>query len=391
VLAIVEVEALPVREELAWLRDAARRELDGCRRRAHDGTILFTPDGQGHYGALWTRDFAYVVENAYDLLSPVEIRAAIAYLLRGQRADGCIPDRVRVDGRAVYSAGAVSSPLGGPPTDNAQFMIDLVYRHVWRSGDLAFARRSLAALQRAADFIPRDADGLVFIPPGRRQSPYGFTDTVAKTGALFFSSLLYWRACKQMTELCTWCDIDPSLYPARAEQIERGMERLWDEERGAYLAATVACRQIDVWGNAFAFYIGFLEGERRNRVLSFLRDRCPDYTWRGQVRHLLRGEYWERTLIPVAVETYQNGAYWAAASGWVFYALAQVDETLALKMMVDLVANLRGGMYECVNVKDGKLDHYVVSAVNPLGALQRWTQENVERNDRQHDGQEDEA
>jgi hypothetical protein len=358
--------------EVAWLREAARQELTGCRRIAEDGTVLFTPDGEGHYGALWTRDFAYMVENAHDLIDPGEVRAAILYLLCGQRADGCIPDRVQVDGRAVYSAGAASAPLGDPPTDNSQFMVSLVHNYVRRSGDIAFACQHLQALRQALDWVPRSANGLVYIPPGHRQSPYGFTDTVAKSGELCFSSLLDWKGCHEMADLCAQCGEDDTAYLDRAQLVERGLERRWDPQTGAYLAATTNCRQVDVWANAFALYCGFARGRRREQLLAFLRASYDAIVWRGQVRHLRRGEYWEKLLIPVSPETYQNGAYWATASGWVWDALMQVDVPLAERMWADLLLDFQAeGICECINVGERKLTHYVVSAVNPLGAIAR--------------------
>jgi len=357
---------------IAWLETEAQKEIAGCRRTAVDGTILFTPDGQGNYGALWTRDFAYMVQNAYHLLDPGEVRAAILYLLHGQRTDGCIPDRRQVDGREVYSAGPAAAPLGDPPTDNAQFIVDLVHSYVGHSNDLAFARQHLAALHRALDWVPRTSKGLVFIPPGQRQSPYGFTDTVAKSGELCFSSLLYWNACRQMAELCAHCGKKSAEYVERAAQIEQGLQRLWDPGAGAFRAATGDCRQVDVWASAFAIYIGFAREEQRDRLLTFLRTHYHQIVWRGQVRHLLRGEHWEKTLIPVTPETYQNGAYWSTASGWVWDALCQVDESLADRMLDELLQDFRdGGICECINVGYRKLAHYVVSVVNPLGALKR--------------------
>jgi hypothetical protein len=300
------------------------------------------------------------------------VRAAILYLLHGQRADGCIPDRVQVDGRAVYSAGPVDVPLGDPSTDNAQFMVDLVYNNARHSADLQFARQHLAALHRALDGVPRSPSGLVFIPPGRRQSPYGFTDTVAKSGELCFSSLLYWKACHQMAELCAQCGEEGAVYVERAAQIEHGLQRLWDAETGDFRAATGDCSQVDVWASAFAVYIGLAQEEQREQLLEFLRTHYDQIVWHGQVRHLLQSEYWEKTLIPVAPETYQNGAYWATASGWVWDALCQVDEPLADQMLDDLIQDFQdGGICECVNAGYRKLAHYVVSAVNPLGALQR--------------------
>jgi hypothetical protein len=357
---------------MTWLETQAGLEIAGCRRIATDGTTLFTPDGLGHYGALWTRDFAYVVENAYPLLEPDEVRAAILYLLRGQRADGCIPDRVQVGGRAVYSAGPADKPLGAPPTDNAQFMVHLVYEYARQSDDWAFARPHLDALRRAMDGVSRSPNGLVYIPPGQRQSPYGFTDTVAKRGELCYSSLLYWQAARELADLCARCGEDGTFYLGRAAQIEQAMPRLWDAEFGAYQAATETCNQVDVWASAYAVYIGFARGEKRRQLLEFLRNRYDEYAWHGQVRHLLGDETWQETLIPVAPGTYQNGAYWATASGWVWDALCEIDPPLAERMLADLLHDFRqGGICECINAGDRKLEHYVVSAVNPLGAFVR--------------------
>jgi hypothetical protein len=361
-------------ENMKYLMEACRDMLQRCRITAHDGTALFTPDGVANYHALWTRDFSYMVENAGDLIDPAEIRAAIVYLLNGQRDDGCIPDRVQADGLAVYSAGPVGKPLGEPPTDNSQFMVNLVYDYAQETGDKDFACQHLDALRRALDYTRRDNNGLVDIPPGHKQSPYGFTDTIGKTGGLLFSSLLYWNACQKMIEMCGWCEADSAVYQERAAQVERGLDALWDDENGVFLAATIDCRQIDIWGNAFAVYIGAVQGEKRERVLKFLRDRYDDYVLRGQVRHLLRGEYWERVIAPpevIAPETYQNGAYWATPSGWVIAALMEIDEALAEKTLTDLVADFQtNGIWECVN--DGgyqKVEHYVVSITNPRGAL----------------------
>ncbi len=76
--------------------------------------------------------------------------------------------------------------------------------------------------------------------------------------------------------------------------------------------------------------------------------------------------------MPVERETYQNGAYWATASGWVIADLAQIDLALARRTAEDLIADFRqNGIYECVNEDYSKLEHYVVSATNAWGALRR--------------------
>jgi hypothetical protein len=98
------------------------------------------------------------------------------------------------------------------------------------------------------------------------------------------------------------------------------------------------------------------------------------FTWRGQIRHLFKGEYWEKTLIPVEKDTYQNGAYWGTASGWVVAAIAPLDPERATAMFSDLVAFYREKKTpECSGPAYLKLPDYVASAVNPRGVVKRMS------------------
>ena len=63
--------------DVTWLTAQTRELLRGCQVRANDGTSLYTPDGHGNYRALWTRDFAYLVESAGELIPPTDIRACL--------------------------------------------------------------------------------------------------------------------------------------------------------------------------------------------------------------------------------------------------------------------------------------------------------------------------
>jgi hypothetical protein len=361
----------------AWLTDTTRELLAGCRVRADNGIWLFTPDGKGNYRALWTRDFAYMVENAGDLMRPEQVEAGLTYLIQGIRADGATPDRVQPDGVAVYAGGPPDHPLGEPNLDNAPFLVIAVDEHLKRlpkKHAQALFRVWAAALDRAMDWVPRGHSGLVYNDPAKPHSPYGFTDTVGKTGELFFESLLYWTACRRMAE---WHQKigDAEMgkaYRQRAELIKRNLGTLWDEKSGAFFAATKDCRQLDIWGNAYVIWLDFPLGQKRKRVLRFLTANYERCVWRGQVRHLLAGQHWQRLLAPIPPERYQNGAYWATASGWMMFALSRTDSRLAHKMWADLIADFQaGGVCECVNEGYRQLPSYVVSAANPLAAARR--------------------
>jgi dipeptidase len=365
------------RADIAYLRAAAKKLLDGCLITASDGTPLYTPDGRAHYAALWTRDFASMVEYAGDLMSLKNIESCIDRLVKAVREDGAVPDRVQVDGRAVYAAGAADSPLGEPNIDNAQFLVFAAagcLEMVPEDMRAALYRKWSPALVRGMDWTPRGANGLVWNDPRKPHSPYGFTDTVAKTGDLFMESVLYWRAAKI---LARWEGLYGSGATrdgllARAAAIERSIGSLWDETTGMFLAASVDCRQTDIWGNAYAVAVGFPPAGRRDRIVDYLVSNYDRYVWHGQVRHLPRGEYWQRQLYPVEKDRYQNGAFWGTASGWVMEAVAGRAPELALRMFHDLVEDFRaGGICECVNEGYRQLESYVDTATNPLGAAGR--------------------
>ncbi len=360
-------------ENFLWLESRVRDQLAGCRVTADDGTVLFTPDGMGNYKALWTRDFLYMVENGIDFFEKDELKVAIEFLLAGQRADGCIPDRVEPSGRPVYSPGPYERPMADHALDNAQFMAKLVYEYVKEYRDGEFFRAVEPKIRSGLEFIARDERGLVWNDPDNPQCPYGFTDTVSKTGALLFSSLLWWEASQKMMELCA--DFAPEragFYEEESARIRQNLDYLWDESSGMYLAASVDCRQIDIWGSAYAVYIGAVVPLRRERIARYLLGHYDGIVESGQVRHLPDGEYWEKTFVPIPQGQYQNGAYWATPSGWVLYVIYGADPARARQTAADLIDYFKKyDIFECVNGEYRKLENYVASATNPFGVLKR--------------------
>ena len=314
-----------------------------------------------------------MVENAGDLIPHSQIRQGILYLLKGQREDGCIPDRVQGDGHVVYSAGAPEAPLGDVPTDNSQFIVKLVADYIRLTGDPKFFGQVYTQLDKAMNFTRRSPEGLVHIPPGHRQSPYGFTDTVAKSGDLLFSSLLYWEACGLISRLHEkegrW--EKSADYHYRAKLIERNLDSLFDANAGLYLAASVDCRQIDIWGNAYSLYLGF-PSPNSERIRQALLADLDRYTWHGQIRQLPKGQYWQKLLTDVKKDTYQNGAYWGTASGWVIAAIAPIDARKASLLFSDLVKFYRkSGVPECAGPGYFNVPDYVASAVNVRAVARR--------------------
>jgi glycogen debranching enzyme len=361
-------------EDFAWLQEEVRRLLAACRVEAHDGTPLYTPDAQGHYGALWTRDFCYMVEGAPRLVPAEEVRAGIGYLLHGQREDGAIPDRVEPDGTPVYCAGPRDAPLGSrPPTDNPQFLVKLVSEYFALTTDFAFVEAHIPALWRALESLPRSADGAVYIDAAAPHSGYGFTDTVAKTGAEWFSTLLLWEAWQLMGRMARRLEDHELAHDAyeQADRVHRAFPQFWDAEFGMMVAAMYECRQFDLWGSAYAVRIGAAGSRQRHAIARFIADLYEGCVLRGHVRHLVAGQYWERMLIPVSHDTYQNGGYWAVPSGWVARCLLSAGhEDLAHRLIRDLLAEFRrAGVCEWISKDENARPGYVASAALLLDAV----------------------
>jgi len=89
--------------------------------------------------------------------------------------------------------GAPDHLLGEPNLDNAPFLVIAVDEHLKRlpkKHAQRLFRGWAAALDRAMDWVPRGASGLVWDDPAKPHSPFGFTDMVGKTGELFFEFLV---------------------------------------------------------------------------------------------------------------------------------------------------------------------------------------------------------
>lgn len=365
-----------LREHLKWLEAKSRELIDRCVVEAWDGTQLYTPDGSGGYPALWVRDFSDLVEYAWPLLDKEKASDNLMLITENQRMNGAIPDRIQPNGLAVFSPGPVEDPFSfWPALDNQMYFVIAACsmarnlsqpQMIYHLGDL---------LVNALHYVSRDVDGLVWVDPEHPRSGYGYHDALNKTGADLFCSLLWWQAARSFAREAR--KLGPTLnqhindLESEARRVESAVGALWDADRGAFLAAGEQCRQIDVWGSLYAVYIDFPLGSRRDRLIEFLVQNLERYTWRGQVRHLLKDEYWQSARIEPG--QYQNGAYWAHASGWCFHALAQADRARAERFMDELVKYLRTeGAYECVTESDRKLEGFVSSAAVPYGVLARY-------------------
>jgi hypothetical protein len=366
--------------------------IDRGRLRADDGTVLYAPGyepetGNAHeYHALWIRDFAYMVEGAGATIPDSHIAPAFVFALKGQRADGAIPDNVQANGKPDYlSAGKK------PVTDGPQFMVKLAYEHYRRTRRPTLFRAHYHDLIRGMRWVPR-RDSLVWIDPAHPHSSYGFTDGIAKTGYELFSSVLYVEASKELASLSRAVGMRENArrWARITRRSRQALSRLWDSAEGMFLAASRDNRQTDVWGSAYAAFSGIATRHQTQRIARWLRSHYGGIVQRGQVRHTAPNTYWQRTFGAPA-GAFQNGAYWGTATGWVAATLARIDRQLAHRMIRELAADYRtNGVNEFVGGPDVPKDvhcvgfaNYGANAALPLQAVRRIA--TIKRRSRRHD------
>ncbi len=348
--------------------------VDAARVEMPDGTPLWCPDAAGHYRGAWLRDFCYLVEGASGLVSAGDVLRIIDLFLRHQAEDGSVPTRVMADGVPDFREGPREDPIGsGPPVDNPSFLAKLLCAYVDLSGDWQALVDRLDAVAQALDSLPIDRHGLVVIDQNLPRSGYGFTDCVSKTGKELFSSLLRWEALRRLAETCRRWELhdDAHFWYELAVPVHGALSQFYDPKRHLFMAASGDCRQADIWGSAYACVIGAATGGQVSEVAAWLRGNLDAWHWKGHVRHLPAGEYWERFLRPVQPDHYQNGGYWAVPTGWVAQVIAVEDTSLARRVVLEALEEFEQyGVMEWIHPEHGRhTPGYLASVCNVLGAV----------------------
>jgi hypothetical protein len=357
---------------VSWLQKESHRMIRAAKRTMKDGTTAFPPQVGIGYEAFWLRDYVYTLEGSIEAYSDQELLDACHLFIRSLRSDGAGVDCVKFDGTPVYMPGY--GTMGqNPVADGAQFTVAVVWHTYRKTKDVRLLRESIEPLHKAMKAVPRNPGTLlVHIQPGEPwdRCPYGFTDTIRKQGDVLFCSLLYVQASRQLADL-----LDSAGRAAEAENWRQEARRVtaairrvfWDPQAGLFRAATVCCREHDIWGSAFAVYLGVADREQAKAIATVFQRDYVGLVRNGQIRHLPPGVYWEKGC---PRDTYQNGGFWATPTGWFVYTLDLVDPALADRTIMDLVKDFQGGgACEWVFQNVRRLPNYLASAALPLAGI----------------------
>jgi len=415
---LTSADAQFLKEITAAVVDASRVPTNAVIGRVGPnttGATLIRPGGRECYPAFWIRDYAMSVDAA--LFTPAEQRHAILLTASTQQdkawnlpsgsyvPKGAIADHITFAGKPIFYPGTLDDyegqggPQWGilPALDDHFYFIIMTDAYLRQTHDTGILKRTingktlLERLESAFAVPPANPEnGLAYCDSATRGVNFGFFDTVTHTGELLFCSLLRYEAADDLAAMqeTVGDTAKARKYRLAAQQIRQALPR-FGLPGGMLKASTGVSAQPDVWGTAYAVYCGALQGPLKTAACNALAQACRDgqIAHRGNIRHVPTGadfspaSAWEKAL--AAKNTYQNGAYWGTATGWVCYAIAQVDRPAAQALAAEYVAELRegdfrkspdhGSPWECFHPdKDHRQNPvYMASVTCPLAAFRR--------------------
>lgn len=410
-------------EELAYLKQTAQRILDACtftRETDWFGTRrarrVLLPGGDEKYKSFWVRDTAMMSLSGLAAAEDLELwlRVMAAHGQNGPETltlknglsvpPWALADHINDNGRPVWFPGtyADGEDQGDgtfgftPPLDDAFWFILMAAQYVHQTGNEAILSEVIGGtpllerLENAWSSSAAGADELCFVPEDRHTVDWGFTDTIRKSGKLLFSSLLRFSSGRALANLLDTAGRSAAAAKllARTETLRGNLLKTFLRPDGWFYAATGCCRQPDVWGTLYAVWCGVLPPEEEKRTAKAVSAACragSEIYADGYVRQVPRsGDFlpgrnaWEGVMAYVdKFDWYQNGAYWATPTGWLFWTLYLADPAAAKAAVGGYCAHLRryeadGAPWEFISsdssVTDGAL--YGTSGTMPfLGAL----------------------
>lgn len=359
-------------ESLNWLKITANKLIRDSSRTMNNGIIAYPPQVGTGYEAFWLRDYAYMLQGSSKYAFTYnELLNSVYLFSNGQRNDGAQLDCVKFDGVPIYMPG-YGSMGSNPVLDGCSMFIDVVYQTYLATGSLKLIENLINKCELAIDYVPL-VDGIPYISNvGWDRCPYGFTDTVRKTGKQFFDGLLLYQTYLQMAYLYTV--LNNTTKKTEYENLSIALKTsinntFWNSSIGLYKASTEKCSiNYDIWGSAFAVRLGVADASIANIIANYFNTNYSGIINRGQLRHLPANTFWEDT--PTAQGTYQNGAFWGTPIGWFVYTLDLVNPTLADNTVIDLVNFYQQfGVYEWSNGNTLTLNNYVCNATLPIEGI----------------------
>ena len=396
------------KQDLQFLKGLTSSVMDSSRiypgQKAVDyfgpnntGGTLIRPGGRNAYPSFWIRDYAMSLESGlvkpqeqkHMLLLTASTQCDQTWITKGGSMIpyGAIADHIRIDdslpifypGTYDYQQQGIAKFGKTPPYSDQFFFIHMAWYYVVHTGEEGIlsqainGRSLLDRLQTAFHVLPEGENKLVYTTDDFRGVDFGFRDVQVLTGYLCYPSILKYRAARQLADLLDRSGYSEkaSTYRNTAKSIKAAIPQVFMDYSGILRASTGKSAQGDVWATALAVYLEAINEEHQKKAGKTLTEayQAGTLAYKGNIRHILTtDDFNAETAWEISYSdknTYQNGSYWGTPTGWVCYAIAQVNIETARQLAKEYIDDLRksdyrqgdtfGGPYECFHPETGDL------------------------------------
>jgi hypothetical protein len=312
-------------DDITFLKDMAKATLDASRVAPGaklggigpntSGGALIRPGGREDYPAFWIRDYAMSVECG---IVPVEEQLHALRYTAAHQVDkevtlatgsvlpvGSIADHISFGGVPIFFPGILEDydKQGGPQwgilpsLDDHFYFVRMAALYLKTTGKADFLKEDINGkplidrLEGAYAMPPNDPDtGIVRVSEKNRGVNFGFFDSVTHTGDLFFASVLKYRAALDLAGMFDTLGRAELAQKHRdgAVRLRETLPKRFPADRGILRASTGLSAQPDVWGTAFAVYVGALPPDVEKAACEGLATALKNGTiaWKGGIRHV---------------------------------------------------------------------------------------------------------
>ncbi|MCM8820687.1 MAG: hypothetical protein NC932_01880 [Candidatus Omnitrophica bacterium] len=384
-----------------------------CRRKVsvpyfpRNNVFVYIPGGDEKYPSFWIRDAVMQCRSGFIPFDEMKtMLGIILFFQNGQEyrklannlciTPWAIPDHINLYGlgteefQKTYPSGPVFYPgtysasdnQGDgsygirPPDDNIYEVIQLAYLLISLS-EVSDAAKLLNISINGVSVIERlhfgfqsasvdKETGLHWNTP-QNWAASNFHDALRPMGAIALTSLLRFRAARQMAELFRIMDENEKeeIYLQIAENLKKNIQKTFQRDDGWLICATKVNCQPDTWSTGMACYYGLLQGDYFTSACEALLKSCStgSLSVNGYLRHTpvwadcIPGKVvWEDRKMDYdrSYGIYQNGGYWPQPIGYVCWSIAQIDRKYATRIAIEFIEHTRkfeeeGAPFEWIN------------------------------------------
>ena len=83
---------------------------------------------------------------------------------------------------------------------------------------------------------------------------------------------------------------DAQIWVQQGKKVEESIHKVfWDSDTGLFRAATVRCREHDIWGSAFAVYLDVADATQAISIADYFKTHYAEIVDQGHIRHIPDG------------------------------------------------------------------------------------------------------